>query len=226
MKKLLILYGFMLLLAFNAGAQDCATGYCPDILTVDHYAGDISPQTVRIEYQVVETDLSGDTACWITQNLGATAQAGTYDDTSLPTRGWFWQFNRKQGYSHDGTNRTPSVLNWIADIDENSDWQPENDPCTLLLGGNWRIPTTEEWQSVHTKGEWTTDSGAYDGELKLYNTGRLNASAGELGTNDVTFYNSADQTDNFQRNLYRADNGVVTNVPKEEAFPTRCIRTY
>ncbi len=226
MKKILILYGFMLLLAFNAGAQDCATGYCPDTLTVDHYAGDISPKTVRIEYKVVETDLSGTTACWITQNLGATAQASSEGDPSVTARGWFWQFNRKQGYAYDGT-RTPSVLDWITSIDENSDWQTENDPCTLLLGGNWHIPTSTEWTNVQTNGGWgTSDINAYNGVLKLHRSGRLDAT-GAFGAQSWIFYNVANQASTTLRNLYQVDQGgIISNVNKAEAFPVRCVRTY
>ena len=228
MKKILFGLSLFLVVAFAARAQDCATGYCPETLTVDHNAGEISPLTVNITYGVVESTLSGATACWITQNLGATAQASSATDASVAARGWFWQFNRKQGYAHDGTTRTPSVVNWITAIDENSDWLAENDPCTLLLGGNWHIPTTTEYGNVVTNGAWTEHTDAYNSVLKIHAAGY--ASSGILGEEGVTglYWSSKQDATNKGYVLY-----IKTSIAnpaavsyKTSAYSVRCIRTY
>ena len=135
---------------------------CGSDITVNHIAGDISPATVSITYGV--TDFLGQ--CWITRNLGATQQASVYTDTSTAAAGWYWQFNRKQGFSYDGTTRLPATT-WITSISESGDWQPENDPCTLLLGSPWRLPTSSEWARVHSDG-FDNYVDAYNSVLKLH----------------------------------------------------------
>ena len=230
MKKILFGLSLFLVVAFATRAQNCATGYCPETLTVDHNAGDISPLEVNITYGVVESTLSGDTACWITQNLGATAQASSATDASVAARGWFWQFNRKQGYAHDGTTRTPSVLNWIDAIDENSDWLAANDPCTILLGSNWHIPTATEWTNVNTNGAWATETDAYNSVLKMHSAGRLVDADGSLtyeGTRG--FYWSSIQgastTDGTLLRFYGSES-IIVDLDKAMPMSLRCIRTY
>ncbi len=226
MKKLVILSGFLLLIVIAVQAQDCATGYCPENITVQHKQGDISPFTQTTTYGVVESTFSGVTACWITRNLGATEQATSNTDTNNAARGWFWQFNRKQGYYHDGTTRTPSVVNWITSISENSDWLAENDPCTILLGSNWHIPTSTEWNNVITNGGWTGSAAAYSSPLKMHEAGLI-SNAGAVATSNGR-YCSSTQTDNTQMNYL--DIGASATVPiayaKSYALSVRCIRTY
>ena len=70
---------------------------------------------------------------------GADHQATAVDDATEASAGWYWQFNRKQGYKHTGTTVIPA---WnTTSIDEDSDWIPANDPCAIELGAGWRIPT-------------------------------------------------------------------------------------
>ncbi len=227
MKKIIFITGFMLAMVVTAHAQDCATGYCPETLRVEHKAGTVSPVTQTINYSVVETDLSGTTACWITQNLGATAEATAGNSTSVTARGWFWQFNRKQGYYHDGTTRTPSVVNWISSIDEDSDWLAENDPCTLLLGDNWHIPTAAEWTAVSSG--WSNYTSTFNSVLKLHAAGRFSEASGSLGyPGEYGFYWSSEQASTGSGSRLVFDVSVVeigTNV-KAVAMPLRCIRTY
>ena len=50
------------------------------------------------------TGIPGETTkCWITSNLGASQQATAVNASTQASSGWYWQFNRKQGYKYDGT---------------------------------------------------------------------------------------------------------------------------
>ena len=228
MRKIILITAFLWATAIATQAQDCATGYCPEPFIVTHKQGDISPLTQTTTYGVVESTLSGATACWITQNLGATAQASSATDASVAARGWFWQFNRKQGYAHDGTTRTPSVVNWITAIDENSDWLAENDPCTLLLGGNWHIPTATEYGNVVTNGAWTEYTDAYNSVLKIHAAGVMNSgNMLDEGARGLYWSSTQDATNTGFNLIIRtnlADPAKVSN--KTSAYSVRCIRTY
>ncbi len=172
-------------------AQDCATGYCPKSVTFHHFIDGISPETVTITYPVVETTLgstNGTNACWLAQNLGATTQATSANDASDAAAGWYWQFNRKQGYAYNTSTstRTPNTT-WDASINESSDWLAVNDPCILLLGGNWRLPTMTEWYNADATGGWGNPAEAYASVLKLHTGGRLDDDGGNTMVNRGTF---------------------------------------
>ncbi|MEI7726829.1 MAG: hypothetical protein WCK09_17095, partial [Bacteroidota bacterium] len=124
------------------------------------------------------TNIPGEPAkCWITSNLGASHQATAVNDGSEASAGWYWQFNRKLGYMHDGTTRTPGAT-WISSIIENSDWTAANDPCSLELGDGWRIPTLAEWSNVNASGGWTNWNGPWNSPLKMHAAGYLDHSTG------------------------------------------------
>ena len=167
---------------YNSSNSDNSS--CGSILTITHHAGDVAPENKTINYGVVSSNISGVNKCWITQNLGAERHAtdgtGGIDDKSDASKGWYWQFNRKQGYSafengYNNTKLTPST-SWIRTIEENSDWKSENDPCTLLLGDGWRIPTKTEWENVINSNGWNP----YKSVLKMHNSGFLSDSYGLL----------------------------------------------
>ncbi len=140
-------------------------------LTVTHTAGDVAPVTKTVTYGIVETSLSGEKKCWITQNLGADVQASSATDTTEAAAGWFWMFNLKQGYTHSGSTCIPPLPGIYAD--ENSDWTAANDPCTILLGTYWRIPTLTEWTNVINNVGGVNYNHAYASVLKLHTAGRL-----------------------------------------------------
>jgi hypothetical protein len=173
--------------AFNPGGDSessniafAETFLCPGYLLIDHIAGDVAPiSEPNVRYIVVESNLSGENKCWIKQNLGAQFVAGGPTDNSQEVAGWYWQFNRKQGYMHDGVTRTPSTT-WIYPIDEDSEWQPANDPCTILFGRDWRIPTQMEWQNVDNNGGWNSFIDAYASDLNLHAAGSLEFNTGNL----------------------------------------------
>jgi hypothetical protein len=148
-------------------------------ITVNHAAGDVAPVSKTVTYKTV-TGIPGETSkCWITSNLGADRQATAKDETTEPPAGWYWQFNRKQGYKHDGTTRTPNTT-WSTSIFEHSDWTSANDPCTSELGSGWRLPTRTEWENVDAGGSWTNWDGPWNSPLKMHAAGNLYGSGGPL----------------------------------------------
>jgi hypothetical protein len=155
------------------------TSLCPNSLTITHTAGSVAPVSKTVTYGIAETNLSGQNKCWITKNLGASYQAGSATDATEASAGWYWQFNRKQGYKHDGTTRTPNT-SWITTIDENSNWTAANDPCTILLGSGWRIPTQTEWNNSDINGGWSNYYNTYASVLRIHAAGRLIGTDGTL----------------------------------------------
>ena len=113
------------------------------------------------------------------QNLGSDHQATAVSDATEASAGWYWQFNRMQGYKHDGTTRTPNTA-WIPTINENSNWAAANDPCNILLGSTWRVPTLTEWANVYWSGNWTNWIGPWNSGLKLHAARSLNNTEGTL----------------------------------------------
>ncbi len=211
-------------------AQSCATGYCPETVKTRHFSGDISPETVTITYPVVETTLGstdGTTNCWLGQNLGATTQATSATDASDAAAGWYWQFNRKQGYTYNTSTstRTPNTT-WDASINESSDWLAVNDPCVLLLGSNWRLPTSAEWTNADANGSWSTYTTAYNSVLKLHAQGYLGNTNGDMtGRQEYGNYWSSTQSDgtkghDMHLNVAGAN---LSSFSKTYGFSVRCI---
>jgi uncharacterized protein (TIGR02145 family) len=154
---------------------------CGSQITIYHLAsGGVAPVDKTVTYGTV-TNIPGETSkCWITSNLGADHQATTKDDTTEASAGWYWQFNRMQGYKMTNQgNRTPNTT-WINPINENLDWQSANDPCALEMGNGWRLPTYTEWNDVFTSGGWTDWNGPWNSNLKLHAAGWLYYTNGNL----------------------------------------------
>lgn len=171
---------------------------CGSSFAVTHLAsGGVAPVDKAVTYGTVTSSLSGASKCWITQNLGSDHQATSATDATEASAGWYWQFNRKQGFkmADDGTTRTPATT-WISPISETSDWTAANDPCTIELGAGWRIPTNTEWTNAKTNGGWTNYTGTYNSVLKLHAAGYLGNSNGSLnGRGTVGSYWSSTQSD-------------------------------
>jgi hypothetical protein len=156
-----------------------STIYCGQSFTANHIAGIMAPVDKMVTYGTVR-NIPGEAAkCWITSNLGADHQATSVDDATEASAGWYFQFNRLQGYKHDGTTRTPNTV-WITSISENSNWIAANDPCAYALGSGWRIPTNTEWTNVDASGFWNSWTNAYSSELKLHAAGYMNFTDGSL----------------------------------------------
>ncbi len=149
----------------------CSSFTCGQPITINHVAGTVAPVSKTVVYGTV-TNIPGEpTKCWITSNLGADHQATDVNDATEASAGWYWQFNRKQGYKHDGVTLTPSSN--ITYIYEYSDWLTINDPCNLELGTQWRLPTYTEWYNVDNTGGWSNWNGPWGSELKLHAAGLL-----------------------------------------------------
>ena len=147
---------------------------CGLSVTITHVAGPVAPVTKKVNYGTVNNVPGEPSKCWITSNLGADHQATAVNDDNEPSAGWYWQFNHKQGYKHDGSTITPNT-GWISSISETSDWLKTNDPCAIELGNGWRIPTTTEWINVHAAGGWIDWNNSWNSVLDRKST-RLNSS--------------------------------------------------
>ena len=171
--------------------KDEAEWACGDNLAITHTAGtpnaegNVAPVTKSVTYGTVETALTGESKCWITQNLGATDQASSATDSDEDSAGWYWQFNLEQGYKHDGTTLTPSWT--IGSIDNDSDWIAANDPCTIELGAGWRLPTSAEWTNADgaSGGNWDNYTDTYNSVLKIH-------AAGYLISDGLLYYRGSD----------------------------------
>jgi hypothetical protein len=200
---------------------------CTDSITINHLAGFVAPVTKTVTYGTV-TSIPGETSkCWITSNLGSDHQATTANDATEASAGWYWQFNRMQGYKHDGTTRTPNST-WITSIDENSDWLAANDPCTLEFGNGWRLPTSTEWTNVDAGGSWTYWAGPWNSDLKLHKAGSLTGSDGSINDRGYfgNYLSNSQYNNTFGWYFFFASDicGVYSNREKVYAFSSRCLR--
>jgi hypothetical protein len=191
---------------------------------VNHLAGSVAPVSKTVTYGTVK-DIPGETAlCWITRNLGADQQAVSKDDPTEASAGWYWQFNRKQGYTHDGATLTPAWT--ITSIDENANCQPADDPCTIELGSGWRIPTYTEWSNVDASGGWTNWTVAWNSALKLHAGGILDNAGTLLARGQNGYYWSSTQhsnTNGWTLILSSNDCGMSFEN-KAFGFTLRCVR--
>ena len=195
---------------------------CGDNLTVTHTAGSVAPVNKTVTYGTV----SYINKCWITRNLGASNQASSATDATEASAGWYWQFNRKQGYKHDGTNRTPNTT-WISSIDESSDWLPANDPCTILLGTGWRIPTKTEWENADNTGGWDNYTETYNSVLKLHAAGYLYYSDGSLsnrGSGGYYWSSTQSSSTNGWYLFFNSGYSHMNTTTKAHGISLRCLR--
>ncbi len=205
---------------------------CPTF-TIQHKAGvDGSPVDKTVTYSTISTTYSGKAACWITQNLGSDQQATAVNDATEASAGWYWQFNRSQGYKHDGTTLTPAIpawSAWVGGISENSDWLAANDPCALELGTGWRLPTNAEWTAADAIPQnWLTAADAYGSVLKLHEAGYLDSGSGALTSRGATgnYWSSSQYSNTSYGYLMSIASGSSspTYASKAYAYPVRCLR--
>ena len=200
---------------------------CGYSITILHIAGDVAPVTKTVTYGTVN-NIPGETSkCWITSNLGADHQATSVDDATEASAGWYWQFNRLQGYMHDGTTRTPNTT-WITSINEDLDWEAANDPCAHELGTGWRLPTYTEWANIDANGPWYTWYGPWGSDLKLHAAGYLQAGWGGLaGRGTGGWYWSSTQNGNSQAFILDFNGStclVHGNYEKAYGWACRCLK--
>lgn len=201
---------------------------CSIPITINHIAGDVAPVTKTVTYGTISNIPGEPTKCWITSNLGADHQATAVNDATEESAGWYWQFNRKQGYKHDGTTRTPSTV-WINSIFENSDWLITNDPCNIELGDGWRIPTKAEWDNVDAGGNWTNWNGPWNSNLKMHVAGCLSGQDGSLegrGQNGIywtTLQDASWSAWNFYFDHLNSHTALYTDG-KMAGYSIRCVK--
>jgi hypothetical protein len=216
--------GYSSSVSLTQSTLDCLI--CGDPLAKNHVAGDVAPVDKAVTYGTVTGIPGAETKCWITSNLGADHQATAVDDATEESAGWYWQFNRMQGYKHTGSARTPNTT-WITSINENSDWLTANDPCALLLGNGWRLPTYTEWTNVDASGGWTNWNGPWSSALKMHAAGSLLYSSGSLDTRGSRgYYWSSTQSDNSYGWIlyFSSGNCYMSNYYKAYGFSSRCLR--
>ncbi|MBP6871416.1 MAG: hypothetical protein KBC43_05370 [Bacteroidales bacterium] len=199
---------------------------CGYSLSVNHVAGNVAPVSKSVIYGTV-TNVPGEpTKCWTTSNLGADHQATAANDATEASAGWYWQFNRRQGYKHDGTTRTPNTT-WIWPLNENSDWLLTDDPCYLELGVNWRLPTATEWINVEATGGWTNYFGPWNSLLKLHAAGRLDPTNGSLAArgSEAGYRGRIQNNTGDAKVLFMTSSSCyILDAYKADGFNIRCIR--
>lgn len=205
-------------------------------LTVTHTAGTTAPVTKTLTYEIIGSNLSGAPLCWITRNLGADNQATAEDDITEGSAGWYWQFGRPRGFKHDGTTLTPSPM--VSPPVGNTTWTVANDPCAILLGAGWRLPTRTEWNNVRINGAWTNSTDAFNSVLKLHMAGQIYYTTGPLDGrstgNNLGYYWSATPDSGSNTifglpimlntgSIYVANHNDFM-MEKAYALPVRCVK--
>ncbi len=198
---------------------------CGDSITINHLvSGGVAPVNKTVTYQTVANIPGEPLKCWITRNLGASHQAAAVNDVSEASAGWYWQFNRRQGFQFINS-RIPNTT-WITTINENLGWQAANDPCFLELGCGWRIPTATEWTNVDAAGNWQGWSGPWNSALRMHAAGALNGNDGSIhgrGVYGNYYSNTASAlTAAWLMNFFDNHSAVDSDI-KTWADPLRCI---
>jgi len=198
---------------------------CGLLIAINHVAGNVAPVNKVTTYGTV-TNVPGEPSkCWITSNLGSDNQATAVNDATEASAGWYWQFNRQQGYKHDGATITPAWT--ITGINENSDWIAANDPCSLELGGGWRIPTYTEWNNVKVSGGWTDWNGPWNSLLKMHAAGFLGESNGSLffRGSDGGYWSITQYDNSYSWSPYfYSSSCYMGSSNKASGLSVRCIR--
>jgi len=181
-------------------------------------------------YKLVESDWKGgENRIWTDLNLGATGYVKDVDDDFGPRAGWYFQFNRLQGYFHDGSTRIPD--NNLDLVNENTDWEVENDPCNVAFGGEWRIPTASEWQAfrIASSAYGGMDSGnrddAFSSILRLHAAGLLDGKGNisQRGTDGYYWSSDHDGGDSGALVIEPADSEFSYGNPSF-AMTLRCVK--
>ena len=203
---------------YTAHSQDCVPA-CPKTITVQHTKGLVSPKTVQIIYK---TKAIGN-LCWITRNLGATVDATKFDDTAAGSMGWFFGFKEKQGHAFDGTTSLVPVRIVPASANFTIDWQIENDPCALSLGGGWHVTTISELTQGFSG--VTKLSEAYE-KLKFRVTGFYRS--GKLSqTTKIYLYTSTMQSSTTGKVVSAETAAIMLNdyFGYDTGLNVRCVKT-
>jgi hypothetical protein len=194
--------------------------------TVNHIAGDVAPVNKTVTYNTVK-NIPGELGkCWTVQNLGADHMANTVNDATEASAGWYWRFDRKQGYKQDGTNPPPY---WNNNMSYGSDWLPDNDPCRIEMGNPWRVPTQTEWNNVSTAGGWSNWNGPWTSGLSLHSAGYIEGYYNNLNSRGTSgHYWSSTNYDYYYYGwalTFNSNSSYIYNSGyKAYGFSIRCIK--
>ena len=196
------------------------------MLTVYHNTSrGVAPENKVTTYGTVGDVPTEYGKCWITKNLGSTRQADAVSDTADVAAGWYFQFNRKQGYRNTPTG--PYPLWTLPVINENSDWTAAFDPCSIEIGPSWRIVTYTEWYNVAIGMAWSTWQEPWNSMLKLHAAGYLENTYGMLtsrGTEGYYWSSTQASASTAWFLFFNSLSLYFDNNNKSYGFPVRCLR--
>lgn len=188
---------------------------CGNNFTITHYTKDGAPEETTITYG---TRYQGN-GCWLLQSLGATSAVSSSSEVQVA---WYYQFNNKYGWKSTNTGE-----GWFGtDINENSNWTSDNDPCQALLGTTWVVPTTTQWQAA----DINERDAPYSGDLKLTLYSGILIYSTQAYNVQNQFYWSSQQVDNTTAislswmMLANEDPHLFPFYSKVDALPIRCFR--
>jgi hypothetical protein len=129
-----------------------------------------------------------------------------------------------QGYKHDGTAAIPAWT--VTSINENSDWLTANDPCAILLGNSWRLPTYTELFNVDASGSWTNRDGPWNSPLKMHAAGYLLETGSPFYRGERGEYWSSTQYNNSSGRFldFGSVHCFMNYILKYNGLTCRCIK--
>lgn len=183
-------------------------------------------------YRLVESQWKGGVdKIWIERNLGSTGAVKNEVDSDDGRAGWFFQFNKRQGYYHDGSSRIPGG-GWPIGEEKNSDWDIENDPCRMAFGSKWHIPGSDEWADFLSAPK--SDDGmahgnlsdAFDSLLRIHGAGVITTSGNLNGRGSSVIYWSNEEADSENGEMIWITNSdsVMDVGAKSGGAPLRCVK--
>ena len=127
-------------------------------VTADDGSGITAECAVSVVIAVPETVDMGLSVKWASFNLGA-SKPEEYGDyyawgETEPKEKYSWS-TYKFGTRSIGPFSKYNTKSSYGSIDDKTVLEPEDDVAHVKLGGNWRMPTDEEWTELRTKCTWT-----------------------------------------------------------------------
>lgn len=237
MRKPSIPLFFVLVVIVTTSCSYFMSSYDGPMVVSHGYVQGVSPANVQAfqnrTYPTVEAnwDGPGGKNIWLAVNLGAEGEPLSSTDSTQAHAGWMFQFNKKQAYYHDGGTLIPQ---WrFSSIVENSTWNLENDPCYLLLGEEWRIPTVDELRAFREAPRSQGGMGegnrtdAFNSTLRLHSAGELASFDGDLQSRgDKGRFWTSDQFTPRDGEAFGFDAEGSGTFGSNKAFgrPVRCIQ--
>ncbi|MBC8984407.1 hypothetical protein H9X96_01305 [Pedobacter sp. N36a] len=118
-----------------------------------------------------------------------------------------------------------AVYEYHADGSEAGDWTPAQDPCVLLLGSGWRMPTFTEFKTVISVPKaWGPRADAYNSALKLHAVGTFNNAGIFTNRTSLFYWSGTSIAATTGKAIYQSGSFNTNDNNKAEALPVRCIR--